>query len=326
MNRVSLCTAALILGQLTPIAASASASAPELRSVEPVKGQGVLHYYESDDAQSAGKVPTAAVIAIHGHPRDALRTFQATATAVKGTDTLVVAPLFQVDERHSDRCVSAGEPLAEPGDLLWTCSSWIAGEPANNAPGVSAFNALDAVVAQVHEQFPSVKTITVAGFSAGAQMVQHAIAFAAPAPTGVTLRYVVADPGTWLYFDTWRASATTGCADFNQWKYGLDGLPAWLKKTPEQARERYATADIRYLEGELDSSNAKGTFYPILDKSCAAMAQGPYRLQRGQAYQTYEREQLKPNKPRPLAIVPGCAHEVTCVFPSAEGRAALLGQ
>ena len=326
MNRVSLCTAALILGQLTPIAASASASAPELRSVEPVKGQGVLHYYESDDAQSAGKVPTAAVIAIHGHPRDALRTFQATATAVKGTDTLVVAPLFQVDERHSDRCVSAGEPLAEPGDLLWTCSSWIAGEPANNAPGVSAFNALDAVVAQIHEQFPSVKTITVAGFSAGAQMVQHAIAFAAPAPTGVTLRYVVADPGTWLYFDTWRASATTGCADFNQWKYGLDGLPAWLKKTPEQARERYATADIRYLEGELDSSNAKGTLYPILDKSCAAMAQGPYRLQRGQAYQTYEREQLKPSKPRPLAIVPGCAHEVTCVFPSAEGRAALLGQ
>ncbi len=326
MNRVLLYTTALILGQLTTFTATASTVATDMRSVEPITGQGVLHYYQTDTSVLDGKVPTAAVIAIHGHPRDALRTFQATATAVKGTDTLVVAPLFQVDERHSDRCVTAGEPLAEPGDLLWTCGSWIAGEPSSNAPGVSAFNALDALVAQVHQQFPGIKTITVAGFSAGAQTVQHAIAFAAPAPAGVKLRYVVADPGTWLYFDTWRPSATSDCADFNQWKYGLEAQPAWLLQTPQHARQQYAAADIRYLEGELDSSNAKGTFYPILDKSCAAMAQGPYRLQRGQAYQTYEREVLKPKSPRPLAIVPGCAHEVTCVFPSAAGRAALLDQ
>jgi hypothetical protein len=312
-----------MLGQLATFT-QASAHAFEMRSVEPVKGQGVLHYYQSDTTQPGSEGPVAAVIAIHGHPRDALRTFQATATAVTGSNTLVVAPLFQVDERHSDRCVSAGEPLAEPGDLLWTCASWMAGEPASNAPRISAFNALDAVVTQVHLQYPSVKTITVAGFSAGAQMVQHAIAFAAPAPVGVKLRYVVADPGSWLYFDPWRASPTSDCPDFNRWKYGLEGLPNWLNQSPEHARQQYAAADIRYLEGELDSSNAKGTFYPILDKSCAAMAQGPYRLQRGQAYQAYEREQLKPNKTRPLTIVPGCAHEVTCVFPSAAGRAALL--
>lgn len=316
MNRILLYTAGLSLGGIASLA-----GAVDMRRVEPVPGSGALHYYQSETAS-----PTAAIIAIHGHPRDALRTFQATVTAVKGTDTLVVAPLFQVDERHADRCVSAGEPVADNGDLLWTCTSWIAGEPASNAPQVSAFSALDAVVAQVHRQYPSIKTITVAGFSAGAQMVQHSVAFAAPAPAGVTLRYVVADPGTWLYFDAWRPAQSADCAGFNQWKYGLEALPGWLAKDAQGARQQYAGANIHYLEGELDSSDAKGTFYPILDKSCAAMAQGTFRLQRGQGYQTYEREQLKPPQPRPLTVVAGCAHDVSCVFPSAAGRAALLGQ
>lgn len=315
MNRVLLCSIAALL------CAQNVASATELRSFEPVPGKGALHYYQSET-----NAPQNAVIALHGHPRDASRTFQATATAVEGTHTLVVAPLFQVDERHADRCASAGEPAAASGDLLWTCASWIAGEPSSNVPQVTAFAALDALVNELHQRYPSLKQVTIAGFSAGAQMVQHSIAFAAPPPPGIKLRYVVADPGSWLYFDSWRPAPGTDCADANRWKYGLDGLPAWLPQDQAKARHQYAAADIRYLEGALDSSDAKGTFFPILDKSCAAMAQGTYRLQRGQAYMEYERQQLKPTVARTLTEVPGCAHDVTCVFPSTAGRAALLGQ
>jgi hypothetical protein len=90
-------------------------------------------------------------------------------------------------------------------------------------------------------------------------------------------------------------------------------------------RQRYASADISYLEGALDSSDAKGTFYGILDKSCAAAAQGPYRMQRGLAYAQYDRALLAPGKRREVVVVPGCAHYVACVFPSAAARAALLG-
>lgn len=306
---------------LACVAATTVACAAQMQSVEPTAGQGVLRYY-----QSTVESPQSAVIAIHGHPRDALRTYEAALSAVKGTSTLVVAPLFQVDERHADRCVTAGEPAAEAGDLLWSCNSWIAGEPASNARQVTAFAALDALVAQLHQRFPSIKTVTLAGFSAGAQMVQHSIAFAQPAPKGIRLRYVVADPGTWLYFDAWRPVSVNDCPRVNQWKYGLDRLPSWLPQNVQQAREHYIAADIRYLEGALDSDDAKGTFYPILDKSCAAMAQGPYRLQRGQGYQTYEQQQLKPSRTRPLISVPGCAHDVSCVLPSPQGRAALLDQ
>ncbi|MDO9354509.1 MAG: hypothetical protein Q7T55_12490, partial [Solirubrobacteraceae bacterium] len=87
----------------------------------------------------------------------------------------------------------------------------------------------------------------------------------------------------------------------------------------------YAAADIHYLEAALDSSEAAGTFYKILDKSCAANAQGPFRLQRGQDYAAYDRAMLAPTRKREVTVVPGCAHDVACVFPSPAARAALLG-
>jgi hypothetical protein len=159
-------------------------------------------------------------------------------------------------------------------------------------------------------------------------MLQHSVAFAADAPGSVTLRYVIADPGTWLYFDPvrpqpriagqstdWAACGTgaafpgacsfvfqappaaSACPGQDRWKYGLQALPGHLGRDAVTARSRYAAAQIDYLEGALDSSADKGAFYPILDKSCAAMLQGPFRLQRGRAFAAYEREVLAPQRP-----------------------------
>jgi hypothetical protein len=142
----------------------------------------------------------------------------------------------------------------------------------------------------------------------------------------VEVRYVVADPGTWLYFDAARPQPlATGCAEANRWKYGTDALPDTLGRSAAQARAQYAAADIAYLEGELDGANGPGTAYKILDKSCAAMAQGPYRLQRGLAYAEYDRSLLAPDQKRQVTVVPGCAHDVACVFPALAARAALFG-
>ena len=69
-------------------------------------------------------------------------------------------------------------------------------------------------------------------------------------------------------------------------------------------RQRYAEADIRYLEGALDSSAASGAYYRILDKSCAANAQGPYGLQRGFAYAQYDRTVLAPEQRRKVVSCP----------------------
>jgi hypothetical protein len=114
------------------------------------------------------------------------------------------------------------------------------------------------------------------------------------------------------------------CFGINDWKYGLIKLPPELPWGGDDARAQYSQADISYMEGALDSSAARGTYYEILDKSCAANAQGPFRLQRGIVYAFYDRILLAPDKNRKVIIVPGCAHDVSCVFPSKEGSEVLL--
>ncbi|MFZ3120380.1 MAG: hypothetical protein WA159_18920 [Variovorax sp.] len=235
------------------------------RTFEPAPSGGKLHYYASlapDTAPSVG--PTRALVAMHGHPRDAVKTFGAALLAVRRAgvldDMLVVAPLFQVAAGQAGKCSSAGVPAAQDGDLLWTCSSWIEGGRAGNGSRVTSFAAMDALVAELARRWPSLRTVTVtvAGFLAGGQMVQHYIGFAADPPTAsIGLRYVVADPGTWLYFDSFRPQsshpAEGACPSLDRWKYGMGGLPAHLGRSAAEARQRYISADIT-LKLPLDMS------------------------------------------------------------------------
>ena len=300
----------------------------------PPGAAGPMHYYASrtPDAPAPGSAPTAVLVALHGHSRDANKTFDAALLAARRAGmlehTLIVAPLFQVASRAAAKCETAGVPEAQPGDLLWTCSSWAAGADADDGSGPGSFAAMDALIAELARQWPSLHSITIAGFSAGAQLVQRYVGFAAPPPTGTTLRYVVADPGSWFYFDPVRVLPVSAarCPAVNRWKYGVEGLPVTLGANAAQARARYAEADISYIEGELDDSDARGTAYRVLDKSCAANAQGLFRLQRGLAYAAYDRRWLAPGKQRRVAIAPGCGHDVACVFQSDEARAALFGR
>ncbi len=335
-----------------PTEACLEASADCYRSLELPDHAGSLHYYASLAPAQAG--PQNALIVIHGHPRDANVSFQAgISTARKAgrlADTLIVAPLFQVASETSGHCQTPGLPPAEPEDALWSCESWLDGGVSAGPRGISSFAALDTLVGNLKKLWPSLTTITFAGFSAGAQMLQRQIGFAAEAPAGMRLRYVVADPGTWLYFDPERPQLQLGaqaagaadcgapavfpgscsikfalpagenCATSNHWKYGTNQLPAQLLRNASEARAHYAAADIHYLEGELDSSDHKGGFYSILDKSCAAQQQGPYRLQRGVAYAAYDRQFLATDGRHAMTIIPACGHNVDCVLGAAEAR------
>jgi hypothetical protein len=334
--RASIVAAALALASFAAAAledCAAAASTECFFAFTPPGAPGQMHYYASraPEPPAHGAAPTAVLIALHGHSRDANKTFDAALLAARRAGalehTLIVAPLFQVAAHAAAKCETAGVPAAQPGDLLWTCGSWAAGAEADGGRGPGSFAAMDALVAELLRHWPSLQVVTIAGFSAGAQFTQHYVGFAAPAPAGVSVRYVVADPGSWLYFDAARALpvATSRCPEVNRWKYGTEDLPATLGADAAQARARYAAADISYLEGELDDSDARGTAYRVLDKSCAANAQGSFRLQRGLAYAAYDRRLLAPDKQRQVAIAPGCAHDVACVFPSDQGRAALFG-
>ena len=342
---------------------------------------GRLHYYASrapglGGAGAAG--PTEALLVMHGHSRDANRSFVAGLQAarlegkLKGAqdDVLVLAPLFGVATSKADLCHTKGVPEAQSGDALWTCSSWLAGQRSQGRKGdtdadalpagrIGSIAALDALLLELQQKWPSLRSVTLAGFSAGAQMLQRSAVFAATPPQGLAVRYVIASPGSWLYFDAQRpqpqvngqavdwASCTAqgaacrmvferpdeaACPGYNRWKYGVEDLPAHLTGSTGSSadatalREHYRQARIDYLAGELDSNAKRGAAYSVLDKSCAAMLQGPFRLQRAQSYAAYDQALLQPPQPRSFTVVPGCAHDVACVLPSSEARRVLFGQ
>lgn len=328
-------------------------------------GAGKLAYYVSRlptarEPSRAQDDLQAALLVMHGHPRDAARSFNAGLAAVRNAGlqqrVLVVAPLFQVSTEEAQRCHTPGEMAAAPGDALWQCGTWLAGKPSTGAHPITSSAAIDALVLELKRQWPGLRTITLAGFSAGAQLLQHQAGFAAAAPPGVRLRYVVADPGTWLYFDAVRPQARRDgkvvadtsacgpaeqypgecaitmqtpapaavCPGFDQWKYGVADLPAYLGRDAAEARQRYRATEMAYLAGALDSGPGPGTYNRIMDHSCAAELQGSYRLQRAQGYAAYDRQVLKPDQPHRLTIVPDCAHDVACVLPSSTARPALF--
>lgn len=289
-------------------------------------GQGLrLEYYVS---APPGASYAHILIAVHGYPRDANRTFDAAAKAAAAAghsaDTLIVAPIFQVPADEAGQCHFHGVPRARPGEALWHCNDWADGSPALNG-AVTSFQAMDLLVASLKRRDPAARTVTIAGFSAGGQYVQHYIGFAHAPVQAVTLRYVVGDPSEFLYFDPSRpVQRAEACPGYNDWKFGTDHLPADLGRDAAAARAAYAQANVQYLEGARDSGMGHGTAYRLLEKNCSAELQGPYRLQRGEAYAAYDRAVLA-HGAHPLTIVPGCAHSVSCVFPAPAARSALFG-
>ena len=145
------------MGLLALASLSAHAAGPVLRDIADayalsLEGQaGTLNYFVARRPSApADDAATSALVALHGHPRDANKTLAAGELAARqagrAADTLVVAPLFQVASPADERCHSAGVPAAQAGDALWTCSSWMAGGAAKGS-SVSSFAALDQLLA-----------------------------------------------------------------------------------------------------------------------------------------------------------------------------------
>ena len=244
---------------------------------------------------------TTAVIYIHGLLGSANSYFCAGAAAGRGHEgVLTLAPWFgneQVD------AATWGAPAGERGaSAFWTAASrWLTG--GNTSPSAdggapatrysTAFDALDALIAALRSGggFPSLRLITVAGFSAGAQLTsRYALASAEgapPAPGAPAVRLLVSDPASLLYLDAARPAPAcrplrdTGegwacqagfapppeapdCADYEVYKYGtremgyqngycakFDAEPALL----EAAVRAYAGKDVAYILGTGDVCN-----------------------------------------------------------------------
>ena len=279
------------------------------------------------------------VVAIQAGDRSACGAADGIGAAAQAADvadkTLIVAPHFPTVD-----AIPAGSGL-----LYWSDQGWSGGEDSLTTPDprswkISSFKAVDTLLADLVDsrRFPNLASVAVAGFSAGGQFVNRYAALARwrPKPgAGVSERFVIGSPSSYLYWDTARFSnggfapltpaQVQACPNFNYYRYGLQYRTGYLGElTDARLKDNYRSSHIRYLLGGTDANPADGS----LDVNCGAEWQGKQRVERGQLYfdrlgavfgtAVYDRQKL--------AVVPDVGHDGTGIYLSSQGRDALFGQ
>jgi len=290
-------------------------------------GGGQLPLYANVDWSAPQPDATRVVLILHGVNRNA-RDYFATgreALAAAGDDargTALLVPQFLTETDV------AAHGIAD--DVLrWHGARWEGGLPAMGPAPVSSFAALDAILARLADAkaFPKLQQVVIAGHSGGGQVVQRYAVVgdggAALEARGVHVRYVVANPSSYLWFTAERPQpdSSGSCPDANRWKYGLDGdVPPYVTQDAAALERRYVQRDVVYLLGGADTD----PHHPALDVSCAGEAQGAFRYVRGLNYfhmlQSLDGDQLRHR----VLTVDGVGHDERRMFTSACGMAALF--
>ena len=292
-------------------------------------GPGELSLGVSQDWKHPLPQVQRALIVIHGRLRNA-QTYlhsaeQAATQAGQLSTTLVIAPQFLNE--------SDGSRHTLPDNVLrWHANEWMAGAPAVSPQALSSYAALDQILERLDDRkrFPALREVVIAGHSGGAQVVQrYALttqADKALQADGIKVRYVIANPSSYAYFNAQRPIPTfdaANCPGFNTWKYGLKELPAYAEgQKHRQLEQAYVERDITYLLGAKDTDPN----HPALDKSCEAEAQGAFRLERGKNYFEYLTQRHPQGLNQRLVEVPGVGHNGEQMFTSPEGQKALFGE
>jgi hypothetical protein len=232
---------------------------------------------------------TRLLVVVHGALRDSDRYFAHAAAAARdvSSSTLIVAPQFLAD---------VDVRTAPPKDTLyWDVESWKGGEPALGPARISSFTAMDCLLEQLTtpDRPADTPAVVIIGNSAGGQYVnRYAAVGRAPdalASRGISVRFVISNPSTYLYFDQERPVAVPGGVGINRWRYGFEAKPPYVNDTARESLERYLARDVTIVLGSQDRDDAS----VLLETSAAAMAQGANRRDRGLKYHDYIQRQAR---------------------------------
>ncbi len=337
---------ALIAIGMSSEAWSTDATSQHARLEEPVKevadqrllidtpeGKGELPIYADRAIEAASPDVTKALIIVHGTLRNADAYYATGQELLAQADdladgTMVVAPQFLIEPDVVAFSLS-------PQTLAWTQNGWKGGEAARQPAPISSFSALDALLKHFADRrlYPSLKIVIVMGHSAGAQLVQRYAVVGREAEdltsAGISVRYLVANPSSYIYFDNERPAlpdqqaGLAACPKATQWRYGLTGAPPYVSsQDPKLLEGRYAARNVVYLLCQADTN----PYTHFIDRSCGAMAQGPYRLARGLTYFDYMKKRHPSELNQKVVEVPGVGHDDEAMFTSDCGIAVLFDQ
>ena len=309
--------------------------------------------YRTHPLETRNEHISRAFVFVHGILRDADNHFRTALAAafLANTldDTIIVAPRFASNSRvDGNRAGDCRDALA-PDEANWVCETqnpdtWRSGGASVGDGKLSSFDFMDEILRRLarRELFPNLKTIVVAGHSAGGQFViRYEMLNQIHDKLGVPISYVVANPSSYAYVDGLRPTANAfpatpsaspqgltasapsnplppfapfadakNCTGYDTWPYGLKertGYSASLSDS--QITQQLVARTVTYLLGEADVLPLG-----VFDTTCPAMAQGPTRLARGIAFQRYVNESL--HAQHRVIVVPFCSHSHRCMFTS----------
>ncbi len=264
-----------------------------------------------------------ALVVVHGQGRDADNYFRSSLAAAflanAFSDTIVISPRFA-----SNNGTGCKDALAA-NEVNWPCGgdSWRSGGVATNNPKLTSYDFMDEIVRELSNKnnFPNLKAIVITGHSAGGQFAtRYEMANKLHETIGVPITYVVSNPSSYSYLDPDRPAGANNeqrqfgdarnCTTYDTWPYGLKNRTGYTASIPDdQLKKQLASRPTTYLLGELDILPLAG-----FDSSCPAMAQGPTRLARGQAFGAYVN--AKYNAKHQVVVVPLCGHNARCMYTS----------
>jgi pimeloyl-ACP methyl ester carboxylesterase len=303
-------------------------------------GPGRSLVYRSFSLDTRNAAITRALIVVHGAGRDAdnyFRSAMAGAFLAGALQTaIVIAPrMASNDGRFCRDSLAAGE-------ISWNCETWRSGGPSLSHPAVTSFDFLDDILRKLarRDVFPNLKGITVTGHSAGGQVTnRYGMSSKVSDGLGVPVQFVVANPSSYAwptderptgpaawplqagapgYVPATPADAPAfrslrdgrGCTEYDQWPYGFKNRTGYTAVLSDsQLTHQLASRAVTYMLGEDDILPLSG-----FDGSCSAMAQGPTRQARGQAYAKYVNEKLGGHQQ--VIVVTGCGHNGRCIYTS----------
>lgn len=323
-----------------PAPAPCTAATPECTEFVAVGGTGRSLVYRNFPLDVRNEAITRVVVVVHGAGRDADNYFR---SAMAGAflagalnSALVIAPRMA-----SNNGTGCRDSLAQ-GEISWHCNTWRSGGAALSDSTVTSFDFLDAILRKVARRalFPNLAGITVTGHSAGGQVTnRYGMASRVHDSLGVPVRYAVANPSSYAWPTDERPTGPAayplpaaapgfmaevpanmppfrsmgngrGCTVYNEWPYGFRNRTGYAAAASDsQLARQLASRPFTYVLSEVDVLPLSG-----FDSGCAAMAQGPTRRARGQAYAKFVNERLGGH--HEVVVVTGCAHNGRCIYTS----------
>jgi pimeloyl-ACP methyl ester carboxylesterase len=337
MHLIRFALAAAFVSLASPVKPCTTATVACEQWVTLGGGPGRSMAYASYRLDKPNPAITRALIMVHGAGRNAdhyFATAMAAAFLAGALDnTIVLAPRL---------IASPDKP--EPNEIVWPNgrNSWRSGGVSPSNAGVTSFDFLDELLRKLANKklFPNLTRIVVAGHSAGGQVAtRYAMVNKLHDKLGVQISYVVANPSSYAWpaatrplpegdanpTEAYKESLgdngeklhtqfsygpfdSTKAQGYDQWPMGLKDFAGYTAgMDAAQLRKQLAERPTTYLLGQVDVLPLGG-----FDSSPSAMAQGPTRRARGEAFFKYVTDSL--GAKHQAIIVPECGHNDRCIF------------